>query len=69
MVCSHVLATWIILSEKWDKILGEEQHCVKKSEQAAFNFILSQSVRQADGVRRQNLFLKSLFSERMIQVE
>jgi hypothetical protein len=40
-----VLATWIIRSEKWDKILGEDQHCVKKSEQAAFNFILSQSVR------------------------
>ena len=29
---------------KRDKILGEDQHCVKKSEQAAFNFILSKSV-------------------------
>src|SRR6266566_2030034 len=53
---------------KRDKILGEDQHCVKKSEQAAFNFILSQSVHQADGERRLNFFLKSLFSERMTQV-
>src|SRR5947209_17598383 len=30
---------------KRDKILGEDQHCVKKSEQAAFNFILSKSFR------------------------
>jgi hypothetical protein len=29
----------IICSEKRDTIVGEDQHCVKKSEQAVFNFI------------------------------
>jgi len=32
------------LFRKRDKILGEDQHDVRKSEQAAFNFILSKSV-------------------------
>jgi len=63
-----VLATWVIRSEKEDKILGEDRYCFKKSGQAPFNFILSKSVRYADGERRQTFFLKSLFSERMTQV-
>ena len=40
------LAGWLPYSENRYKILREDQHGVKKSERAAFNFILSQSARK-----------------------
>jgi len=46
LVANLVLATWDIRSENRYKILREDQHGVKKSEWAAFNFILSQSARK-----------------------
>jgi hypothetical protein len=61
---------WLLGTSVWKtgEFLGEDQHCVKKSEWTVLNFSLSQAARKSDEERRQRFFLKSLFSERMTQV-